>query len=604
MTRVTRDYGDTMQKNAVSAVSADVMFATSRFPNYKIGPNNQIMDAKDDPKVLSMKEVVARETALLLDQQKRLSVRDLASKFEKGLAAAAKLSEEGRLRDAASLEKHVLLKKLRDALETLRGRVAGRNKDDVEEAIIMVEALAVQLTQREGELIQEKAEVKKLASFLKQASEDAKKLVDEERAYARAEIESARAAVQRVEEALQEHERVSRASGKQDLEELMKEVQEARRIKMLHQPSKVMDMEHELRALRVQLAEKSKRSLQLQKELAVCKRGIEDISHLYELEGSEILGSFLQIKPSSDYAPELAKCSIQWFRVLSESSKKERISGATKPIYAPEPFDVGRIIEAEIISGGQQMTLTTTGIIDPAPGLGSYVEALVRKHDVEFNVVVTQMNGTDNTSESIHVLHVGKMRIKLRKGKSTIAKEYYSSSMQLCGVRGGGNAAAQALFWQSKKGVSYVLAFETERERNAAIMLGRRFAFDCNVALFQFSVATDYTVGDTEGWTPMTVVDYGEIGQNRSRKGRAQLLPFCGFPGHCQAGQKLDILVKPAASSSDNTAGNIESKSHGKLTFDDSKHRYTFTFYKTSDGTDNIYYCVVSCNLVPVVVNL
>ncbi|KAM7267601.1 hypothetical protein ACFE04_009767 [Oxalis oulophora] len=53
------------------------------------------MDAKDDPKVLSMKEVVARETALLLDQQKRLSVRDLASKFEKGLAAAAKLSEEG-----------------------------------------------------------------------------------------------------------------------------------------------------------------------------------------------------------------------------------------------------------------------------------------------------------------------------------------------------------------------------------------------------------------------------------------------------------------------------------------------------------------------------
>jgi hypothetical protein len=71
------------------------------------------------------------------------------------------------------------------------------------------------LTQREGELFIEKAEVKKLASFLKQASEDAKKLVDEERAFARAEIESARAAVQRVEEALREHEQMSRASGKQ-----------------------------------------------------------------------------------------------------------------------------------------------------------------------------------------------------------------------------------------------------------------------------------------------------------------------------------------------------------------------------------------------------
>ncbi|XVF04895.1 hypothetical protein REPUB_Repub05bG0124500 [Reevesia pubescens] len=365
MTRVSRDFGDTMQKEAVPAVSADVIFASSRFPNYKIGANNQIVDAKEDPKVLTMKEVVARETALLLEQQNRLSVRDLASKFEKGLAAAAKLSEEARLREAASLEKHVLLKKLRDALESLKGRVAGRNKDDVEEAIVMVEALAVQLTQREGELIQEKTEVKKLANFLKQASEDAKKLVDEERAFARAEIENARAAVQRVEEAVQEKEQMSRASGKQDLEELMKEVQEARRIKMLHQPSKVMDMEHELLALRIQLAEKSKRSLLLQKELARSTRVEENLSNLYELDGAETLGSYLRIKPCSDFAPELSKCSIQWYRISSEGGKKELISGASKSVYAPEPFDVGRILQAEIIYDGQQILLTTTGAIDP-----------------------------------------------------------------------------------------------------------------------------------------------------------------------------------------------------------------------------------------------
>ncbi|XP_044506398.1 stomatal closure-related actin-binding protein 1 isoform X2 [Mangifera indica] len=386
MTRVSRDFGNTMQKEAVPAVSADVVFASSRFPNYKIGANNQIVDGKDDPKVISMKEVVARETAQLLEQQKRLSVRDLANKFEKGLAAAAKLSEEARLREAASLERHVLLKKLRDALESLRGRVVGRNKDDVEEAIAMVEALAVQLTEREGELIQEKAEVKKLANFLKQASEDAKKLVDGERAFARAEIESARAAVQRVEEALQEQERMSRAAGKQDLEELMKEVQEARRIKMLHQPSKVMDMEHELRALRIQLAEKSKCSLLLQKELAMSKRVEARTPDLYELDGSEALGSYLRIKPSTDGAPELSRFSIQWYRVSSEGGKKELISGATKPVYAPEPLDVGRILQAELICDGQQITLTTTGAIDPAAGLGSYVEALVRKHDVEFNI--------------------------------------------------------------------------------------------------------------------------------------------------------------------------------------------------------------------------
>ena len=94
MTRVSRDFSNTMQKEAVPAVSADVTFTSSRFPNYKLGPYNQILEAKEDPKVLSMKEVVARETAQLLEQQKRLSVRDLASKFEKGLAAAAKLSDE------------------------------------------------------------------------------------------------------------------------------------------------------------------------------------------------------------------------------------------------------------------------------------------------------------------------------------------------------------------------------------------------------------------------------------------------------------------------------------------------------------------------------
>lgn len=94
MTRVGRDFGDTMRKDAVPAVAADVSFATNKFPNYKIGPNNRIMEPKEDPKMPSMKDIIAKETAQLIEQQKRLSVRDLASKFEKGLAAATKLSEE------------------------------------------------------------------------------------------------------------------------------------------------------------------------------------------------------------------------------------------------------------------------------------------------------------------------------------------------------------------------------------------------------------------------------------------------------------------------------------------------------------------------------
>lgn len=41
------------------------------------------------------------------------------------------------------------------------------------------------------------------------------------------------------------------------------------------------------------------------------------------------------------------------------------ISGATKSVYAPEPFDVGRILQADIVSEGQQITLTTAGPVDP-----------------------------------------------------------------------------------------------------------------------------------------------------------------------------------------------------------------------------------------------
>ncbi|GLT88064.1 hypothetical protein SLE2022_061060 [Rubroshorea leprosula] len=484
MTRISPEIEEKMEIESVLAVSSDVSFASHCFPKYKIGPENQILEEpKEDNKGPSLKEVVERETVQLSEQHKRLSVRDLASKFDKNLAAAAKLADEAKLREAASLEGHVLLKKLRDALEALRGQMAGQNKDDVEKAISMVEALAVKLTQKEGELIQEKFEVKKLANFLKQASEDAKKLVNQERSFACAEIESARAVVQRFGEALDEQERNTENSKTQEVEGLIEEVQEARRIKLLHQPSKVMDMEHELRALRTLIREKSIFSVKLQKELAMSKRAEEKKYCLYVLEGSETLGSCLTLKPCSNNALQLSKCSIQWYRVSSDGDRRDKILGANKLTYAPEPLDVGQVLEADVISNGQKATVSTAGPIESAAGLGSYVETLLRKSSSEFNVVISQMNGQDHSSHSTHVFNVGKMRIKLCRGWITKSREIYSTSMQLCGVRGDGSAAAKSLFWQPRKGLSYVLTFESERERNAAIMIARKYALDCNVTL-------------------------------------------------------------------------------------------------------------------------
>ena len=54
---------------------------------------------------------------------------------------------------------------------------------------------------------------------------------------------------------------------------------------------------------------------------------MENNNQLYELDGTEALGSYLQIQPCSDNAPDLSTCSIQWYRVSTEGGKKELISG-------------------------------------------------------------------------------------------------------------------------------------------------------------------------------------------------------------------------------------------------------------------------------------
>ncbi|KAL6530582.1 Stomatal closure-related actin-binding protein 3 [Orobanche minor] len=483
MTRISPEFGDEIQK--VWTVSADVSFQRDKFPKYKLGPNNEILEEiKEDSKGPPLKEVVVQETDHLTEQHKRLSVRDLASRFDKNLAAAAKLSQEAKLKEVASLDGHVLLKKLRDALDCLRGRLAGRNKQDVEKAISMVEALAVKLTQKEGELIQEKFEVKKLLNFLKQASEDAKKLVNQEKSFACAELESARAVVQRIGEALEEQERNQSSRKQQELEELIEEVQEGRRIKLMHQPRKVVDMEHELRDLRFQIREKGTISLKLQNELSMSMKAEENKSQLYLISssggGGEMLGSILRIQSCSDEAIDLGKCSIQWYRLSFQCSRREPILGANKCVYAPEPIDVGRVLQADIASNGLKVSLTTNGPIEQGSDLGNYLQILLRKPNNDFSVTISQMNGRNYSSHSVHLFHIGKTKIKLSRGWITKARDSYSNkSMQLCGFRGGGNSAAKSLFWQSRKGQSFVLVFESERERNGALVLARRYASDC-----------------------------------------------------------------------------------------------------------------------------
>lgn len=56
------------------------------------------------------------------------------------------------------------------------------------------------------------------------------------------------------------------------------------------------------------------------------KRLEEDSSDLFELEGSDTLGSQFRIMPRFDGAPNITNCPIQWYRVISGGTR-ELISG-------------------------------------------------------------------------------------------------------------------------------------------------------------------------------------------------------------------------------------------------------------------------------------
>jgi hypothetical protein len=166
-------------------------------------------------------------------------------------------------------------------------------------------------------------------------------------------------------------------------------------------------------------------------KIAIIKRVEESKSCPFVLEGKQSLGSCLRIRVNAqDNAPDLSNCSIQWYRAACETSRREAISGAIQSMYAPEPFDVGRILQADILSNGQKFTVTTDDPVDPDSGLPSRVESLMRKSNSEFSVVISQMNGQDYASRS-HVFTVGKTRIKLSRGWITKARELYSTSMQV-----------------------------------------------------------------------------------------------------------------------------------------------------------------------------
>ncbi|GBG66847.1 hypothetical protein CBR_g70724 [Chara braunii] len=471
------------------AVSADVSFSTdSCFSSFKLS-NSGMMDQSSDEEGLqpTKNELILREDAALAEQHKRLSVCDLTHKFERGLSAAstaaAKINEEPvpSVTDGNQLGMS-LISVVKQRLLGLQLSSGIRYKEDIDEALASMEALGAQWALRENDTKQERLEVRKMAALFKQANEDARRMVEEARTMAQEEIMIAREKVRRAEEIAR---RIVSAEAREDereqkMEDLKREVIEARRIKMLHQPTKASEMEMQIQGLQRVLVDKSQEVMSLRHELEAFKFPNKK-EPPYKLEGLELLGSTLYVMATSYDVPTPSSCELQWYRI-HEDGESDPITGAIRAQYAPEPLDVGCCLRVTIRHAGILEIVESSGPLEASPGLEDFVNLLQSYGNAPFNVVVIQYNGEYVERRAPHVLEISRARVKLRRGRVVKARGTYNHEMWLCGARGGGEAAAQALFLQTRA-KQYVLALESERERNGAIMLARRFATEHNVHL-------------------------------------------------------------------------------------------------------------------------
>jgi PH domain of plant-specific actin-binding protein/Ig domain of plant-specific actin-binding protein len=170
----------------------------------------------------------------------------------------------------------------------------------------------------------------------------------------------------------------------------------------------------------------------------------------------------------------LPHVTFQWYRTVVQG-QDEPIGGATRQQYAPEPRDIGLVLRCAVVAspGEAPQWVSSPEPIADMEGLAATVSGAAGLESVEFNCVVVQRNGEMQDRREVHILEVLSDRIKLKRAGKTRYKESYNDQMQVCGARGGGDAAAQGLFLCLGPTLVFMLALESAKQRNAAIQLIR-----------------------------------------------------------------------------------------------------------------------------------
>lgn len=203
---------------------------------------------------------------------------------------------------------------------------------------------------------------------------------------------------------------------------------------------------------------------------------------MQSITGACVLGSTLRLNGVQG----VPAATFQWHRLgkapggAPAGAEPEPIGGATRAQYAPEPRDLGVVLSCAITPflGGPVITVTTPGPVADMDGLASALSSSLAKESCEFNCVVVQRNGEMQDRREVHQLEVLPDRVKLKLKGKTRHKESYSEGMQVCGARGGGDAAAQGLFLALSPSLVFMLACESAKQRNTAILLIRARALE------------------------------------------------------------------------------------------------------------------------------
>lgn len=114
------------------------------------------------------------------------------------------------------------------------------------------------------------------------------------------------------------------------------------------------------------------------------------------------------------------------------------------------------------------MLVLTSAEVYVRPYFRDLVDQCIMKGGAAFNIIVVKGTSAlalcDRTK--VHVLEVSSQDISIKRNGTSLCHLSLSQEMQVCGVRGPGNAMSQSVFVMAKPATVGILSFQSVKERN------------------------------------------------------------------------------------------------------------------------------------------